>query len=560
MTTDTSARLPAQGESTRQALLIALAMLILYLAVSSLTTLWDRDEPRFGRAAVEMLATGDFLVPTFNGDLRPDKPPLVYWLMTGFLHFLGTSVLAVRLPSVLGMVATALMVHRIGKIVAGPTVGLRAMVIFATMPLPFFIGTAATADGILLVGVTGAILCFVERVFRGHAWWQMPLLTLALSWALLAKGPVGLAIPLLTIVVTCILLGGDLRPDRRFWALLNGAVIVAVGIFLAWGLPANEATGGELARVGLGRHVFERAGEALEGHGGGGWLGYLGLLPFYLPVVFLASGAWSFLLIPCIAAVRGCDRRQRALISGWVIPTFVMMSLIATKLPHYILGIMPAIAIAIAITSERGGLLAPLRSLSVAAGVFTFALILIGLPAVLSVEIGLAVGLAGCALSFLVGLLSLPVIIGASQRRSIDGTGIGRIAAASALLVAGIGLLLMQSEGQLKVAERVSIAIEEAGLTAAPIVCHGFFEPSLVFRLDRQPVVGVATVGKLDGSLKSWAREEGGALLLTTAEMLTREGIQSLSELGLEPLAAEGWRILNYSTGDRVTVLLGYRP
>lgn len=41
--------------------------------------LWDRDEPRNARASHEMLARGDWIVPTFNGSLRDHKPILIYW-------------------------------------------------------------------------------------------------------------------------------------------------------------------------------------------------------------------------------------------------------------------------------------------------------------------------------------------------------------------------------------------------------------------------------------------------------------------------------------------------
>ena len=43
--------------------------------------LWDEDEPKNATCASEMLARGDWIVPTFNGELRTDKPILLYWCM-----------------------------------------------------------------------------------------------------------------------------------------------------------------------------------------------------------------------------------------------------------------------------------------------------------------------------------------------------------------------------------------------------------------------------------------------------------------------------------------------
>src|ERR1700753_2183634 len=56
------------------AVLLAVAIFAGLLALAGRTTLWDRDEPRFAQATVEMLASGDYLVPTFNGPLGPGKP------------------------------------------------------------------------------------------------------------------------------------------------------------------------------------------------------------------------------------------------------------------------------------------------------------------------------------------------------------------------------------------------------------------------------------------------------------------------------------------------------
>lgn len=59
----------------------ALAALILAACLAQATSLFDRDEPRFATAALEMAARSEWLVPTFRGELRPDKPVLAYWLM-----------------------------------------------------------------------------------------------------------------------------------------------------------------------------------------------------------------------------------------------------------------------------------------------------------------------------------------------------------------------------------------------------------------------------------------------------------------------------------------------
>ena len=64
--------------SARPAGLVLLLGLLLNLSGPWLLPLIDRDEPRFAEASREMLASHVFVVPTFNGAPRYDKPPLIY--------------------------------------------------------------------------------------------------------------------------------------------------------------------------------------------------------------------------------------------------------------------------------------------------------------------------------------------------------------------------------------------------------------------------------------------------------------------------------------------------
>jgi len=73
------------------------------LGVAAQTTLWDRDEPRFAEATVAMVRSDNYLYPTFSGALRPDKPVLIYWLMSIPVRLFGAGELAVRSVAAVGM-------------------------------------------------------------------------------------------------------------------------------------------------------------------------------------------------------------------------------------------------------------------------------------------------------------------------------------------------------------------------------------------------------------------------------------------------------------------------
>lgn len=87
----------------------------IYIAgISSPGILTQGDESDYIRTSREMYASGDYLSPTFRGELRFTKPPLLYWMVAGSYHILGISFFSSRLPSVLCAAITILFVFRMG--------------------------------------------------------------------------------------------------------------------------------------------------------------------------------------------------------------------------------------------------------------------------------------------------------------------------------------------------------------------------------------------------------------------------------------------------------------
>src|SRR5207244_10020 len=83
-----------------QAAIAAVAAVVLLTNLGS-ATLWDIDEPRNAVCAREMLQSGDWIVPTFNGELRAHKPVLLYWFMMSAYQALGVNEFSARLWSAL---------------------------------------------------------------------------------------------------------------------------------------------------------------------------------------------------------------------------------------------------------------------------------------------------------------------------------------------------------------------------------------------------------------------------------------------------------------------------
>ena len=540
-----------------------------YLGVASLTSLWDRDEPRFARAAVEMLETGDYLVPTFNGELRADKPPLIYWCMNPWIRWWGPTDLAVRIPSILGSLVMALATFHIGRNLGGIQLGLRSLWLLLCMPIPIFIGTAATADGILMAGVSTSLAVMVDRLVHGKKKFHFVILSIAMTWALLAKGPVGLAAIWLGSLFIAYFGKGIVHWDRRWWWEVVGATLIALVCFLLWGIPANQQTGGELLQLGLGRHVFQRITEPLESHGGSGISGWLLSLPFYLPVLLVGAAPISALLIPGVFRRDSGSHellKTRWILAGLTIPVLLLMTLVATKLPHYILSAFPGVAVAGAwLWSSFGSSDSPgWSSRSFKVGRTLTILLLLLLASAWGYAVFLVSGSILIAvpaqLCFLAASWSIVQWRPGAPFESLQAPGGSAVLVAlgMALLLAGAGWL----EPRCKVARPIAQEIASSGPphSKAPVSTIGFFEPSLLFALQPRAIAGEPGVAELSAeSIDRWLNEVGSAWLISAVELDKPDQVAELA--GDHPQVMKRWekRIFNYSNGRWLDVSLWFR-
>ena len=123
--------------------------------------LWDEDEPRNAACAREMLERGDWVVPTFNYELRPQKPVLLYWLMMASYSVFGVNELAARLPSALLAMGTTLVTFHLGRLLFNARVGLFGGLMMASCLMFGVAGRAATPDSCLIFFTSLSLLAFV---------------------------------------------------------------------------------------------------------------------------------------------------------------------------------------------------------------------------------------------------------------------------------------------------------------------------------------------------------------------------------------------------------------
>jgi 4-amino-4-deoxy-L-arabinose transferase-like glycosyltransferase len=319
-------------------------------------SLWDVDEGRNATAAYEMLEADEWVIPTFNAELRSHKPVLLYWLQMAAYLVLGVNELAARLPSALAALLTILVTYELGRRTFDAATGLLAGLILASAPMFCAAGHFANPDALLNACVALTLLAFWRGHVLGARGWFVQS-GAAAGLAFLAKGPTGLLLP---AAVVLLFLAWSRRLglllDRRFFWGVLAFVLVA----LPWYVWVGVETKGQFLREFFLTHNVQRALTPMEGHRGPPY--------YYVGVLLVGFAPWSvFLGLALWHAGRSALRRPRGeqaadrsepadahrFLLCWLAVYLLAFSAATTKLPNYILPLCAPAALLTARFLER---------------------------------------------------------------------------------------------------------------------------------------------------------------------------------------------------------------
>ena len=360
--------------------------------------LFDEDEPKNAECGREMFERGDWLVPTYNYELRTDKPIMLYWLMLSSFSAWGVSEFSARLPSAMMSMLTIFCVYGIGRRLFDARVGLWAGVILATTLMFAMISRISTPDATLIGWISLSLLLFVQGVPRiqtetgERSVWQAngsrtgerfvisptagPLrwMYAVMGLAVLTKGPVGFLLPCAVIGLFLMCQGNPVSGPRglswrrplaslnemldylaafwapsRFWAALRAMqplwlIAMVCLVALPWYGAVSLVTGGDWLEGFLGDHNLGRFTAPMEDHAGP-WFYYvvailIGFFPWsiYVPISLLLAVNES-------GRVASRDRLGLLFVLCWAGVYVGFFSLAQTKLPNYVLPAYPALAL-----------------------------------------------------------------------------------------------------------------------------------------------------------------------------------------------------------------------
>jgi len=312
---------------TQRILLLSIVCIITFF-VNNQVLVPDIMESRNIITAREMARGGDWIVPTMNGELRLEKPPLPTWVTAIAEMAAPDNVALQRAGAGLAALLLAFFFYKYAS---------RVLKIEPVVPTLLL----CTCYNVILMGRTASWDIYTHAFMMGGIYF----LALALqkerrSWgdfmgfaiftglSIMSKGPVSLFALFLPFLLSyCYFY----RPKMRGkWGALGVAVVVALAIGGWWYLYVHIACAD--------------AWQAVMAKESGAWLEHNVRPWYYYWKFFLETGVWSLLLLLAMFLPLANPSRRRSrkwmFAMGWMLCSLLLLSLMPEKKPRYLLPLL----------------------------------------------------------------------------------------------------------------------------------------------------------------------------------------------------------------------------
>jgi len=372
--------------------LVAVAATVVWFMLLGYRDLVEPDEGRYAEIPREMVASGDWLTPRLNGFKYFEKPVLQYWATAVGYTLFGESNTTARLwPALIGFLG-ALWAGFLGYRLHGRIAGFYASIIALSSLLYVVMGHVLTLDMavsvFLAVGIGSLTLAQSQREDPGHVRRWMLAGWAALALATLTKGLIGLVLPAVTVALYSLW-----QRDWRLWKQLHlGKGLLLFLILAAPWFVAVSLANPEFARFFFIHEHFERYTTTVHHREGSLW--------YFIPIFLLGAFPWVAVMLDSLIRpafpwrpVTGAGFDGERFLSLFAVVVFVFFSAGHSKLPAYILPMLPVLAVVAGKRLVEAGyrrvdawLLAAMSVVLLIAGWRAAAVASTGIPA----EIGLA--------------------------------------------------------------------------------------------------------------------------------------------------------------------------
>jgi len=328
-------------------LLLPIIYVLLWFGTLNYRHLIPSDEGRYAEMAREMLVTGDWVTPRYNGYKYFEKPPLQVWATAATFQAFGIGDWQARLWTALTGFLTILAIGFTGARIYNPRAGWIAALVLASSPMWVISGHFNSLDMGLSAFLVAA-LCSLLLAQTSHNktssrnWMWACWVFMAL--ATLSKGLIGAAIPAMVFIAYSISAW-----DWKIWTRLRlfSGIVIYLLITAPWFVLIAQRNPEFLEFFFIHEHL-QRFTQDTHSR--------TGPIYYFVPLLIIGALPWVLQIPGSIA--QAWQERRREFSSGWLLVCwfviiFTFFSVSHSKLPGYIIPIFPALALLIGSRLDR---------------------------------------------------------------------------------------------------------------------------------------------------------------------------------------------------------------
>lgn len=317
-------------------------------------SVWDANEAFYVQTPREMVESGNWLIPTFNGHPRLNKPPLSYWVVAPWYRWFGFDLAWERRTMAAAAVGCLVLVYAVAcRLWRDRRAALLAAAILGATFRFQTLGRRLLIDTLLLWWACLFLWCFLRWEESRRPIWAAAA-GAAVGFGILTKGPV-IGLPVLACVLW-LLFAKRLRSTRRsdVVAFCIPAVLIGTSWFacLAWSQGWQPVLD-FFMEENLGRFASVEFGPRRPA-----W--------YYVPVFVADAFPWSLLFLASLpvafrhsrenrSKTEPYSRRWMGLLVVWTVVIFLFFSLSLNKQEYYIAPLYPAVAVLLGGILVSGG-------------------------------------------------------------------------------------------------------------------------------------------------------------------------------------------------------------
>jgi 4-amino-4-deoxy-L-arabinose transferase-like glycosyltransferase len=320
-------------------LILILIYALLWFGTLDYRHLIPSDEGRYAEISREMLVTGDWVTPRYNGYKYFEKPPLQIWATATAFNLFGIGEWQARLWTALTGFLTILFIGFTGARIYNARAGWIAALVLASSPMWVIGGHINSLDmglsAFLVAALCSLLLAQTSSLKSNTRNWMWACWAF-MGLATLSKGVIGLAIPGMVFVVYSIT-AWDWKIWKRLY-IVSGTILF-LAITAPWFVLVAQRNPEFLEFFFIHEHLqrFTQTAHSRTGP-----------IYFFIPLLILG-------FLPWVAQIPGAiwqawQERNRQFSSGWLLTCWFAVilgffSLSQSKLPGYIIPIFPALAL-----------------------------------------------------------------------------------------------------------------------------------------------------------------------------------------------------------------------